>query len=59
MTEPEHRLDFNTFAREEPDAHWKLKAYVQITNNTNVAVALRSLDMELDGAPPHRWGVAG
>lgn len=46
----EHRLDFNTFAREEPDAHWKLKAYVQITNNTNVAVALRSLDMELDGA---------
>jgi len=46
----EHRLDFNTFAREEPNAHWKLKAYVQITNNTQVAVALRSLDMELDGA---------
>jgi Predicted nucleotide-binding protein containing TIR-like domain len=44
----EHRLDFHTFAREEPDAHWKLKAYVQITNNTQLAVALRSLDMELD-----------
>ena len=48
----EHRLDFRTFAREEPNAHWKLKAFIQITNNTQVAVALRSLDMEPDRALP-------
>jgi hypothetical protein len=50
VEQSEHRLDFKTFAREEPSAHWKLKAYVEIANHTQVAVALRSLDMELADA---------
>ena len=44
----EPRLDFRIFAREEPTAHWKLKLYVQVINNTGQSVVLRSVGMNLN-----------
>jgi len=44
----EPKLDVNVFARYEPSASWKLKFYIQLTNNSDQSVLLRSVDMNLN-----------
>ena len=48
VTAKQPRLDFRVLVQEEPKAYWKLKLYIQVTNNTGQSAVLRSIDMEMN-----------